>query len=349
VATILFAYLVAVAGAAAVDPQVVLIAATADDEQMAQLEEAVSGASATVHLQVLATRVAKITVADVLAAGPAEMTTSDQTRPIARLWIDAASGSPITLYLTDGARRRLYVRQVPVETGALDRVALESIAFIVGSSIDALLAGQAIGVSREAFAKDMVAAPAPSAPVVVQAPAPPSVPRLAIVSVAYELVRTAPVPYQHRVVVGYQSYWKRMCAGLGVFAAAPQVVGGVPAGARLLTAGLTVSGGAHWFATRSLRLIAGAGAGIEAVRVEPTASASDLRATARFWSGALSLRGFGVVERELGRRWLVGLTIGVEAHPSPERYVIGGGQMMQIVVESPRWRPLAGVFVGGRI
>lgn len=345
-ATTLLAFLVAVAATApATSRQVVLTVATEDGEQQLQLETAVKEAAAATHVQVVSARVAKITVADALAAGPSD--TPDQTMPIARLWIDAASGSPITLYLTDGARQRLYVRQVPLESGALDRVALESITFIVGSSLDALIAGREIGVSREAFAKNV--APVPSAPVALQAAPPPPEPRLQTILIGYELVRAAPLPLQHRLVVGYASHWRRIRAGASGFVAAPQTIGGAPAGAQLLAGGLTVSAGAHWLVARALHVTAGGGAGVEAARVQPSASSSDLRATVPFWSGAWSLRGFASVERELGRRWIVGLTIGIEAHPAPERYVIGSGQATQVAVEAPRWRPLAGLFVGARI
>jgi len=350
VATILLACLVAVAGTpTATDRQVVLAVATEDAEQLRQLEAAVNEAAAAARAQVVATRVAKITIADALAAAPPDSQPPEQTTPLARLWIDATSGSLITLYLTDGARQRLYVRQIPLEDGTLDRVALESITFIVGSSLDALIAGREIGVSRDAFAQDVAAAPPPSPPVAIPAAPPPPEPRRAILSIGYELVRAAPVPLQHRVVIAYQWYGRRVRAGGAAFVAAPQTIAGDPAGAQLLTGGLIVSAGAHWLVARALHLTAGAGAGIEAVRVEPTVRSSSLRATPPFWSGGLSLRGFAGVERAFGRRWLAGLTIGVEAHPSPERYVIGSGQETEVAVEASRWRPFAGMFVGGRI
>lgn len=207
-----------------VSRQVVLTAATANGEQMNGLEAAVRDAVASAGLLVVASRVARIDLFDVLNAGPPGTAAPDQALPVARLWIEAAAGSPASLYLTDGARRRVYVRQVPLEGGQLDRVALESIALVVGSSVNALVAGREIGVSREAFAQSVVAVPvAPSAPARPATPATPtprpgeaSRVRSASLLVGYEIVREAPIPYQHRLAVEYQSSWSRARAALGV-------------------------------------------------------------------------------------------------------------------------------------
>ncbi len=340
--------------------EVVLTAATADGEQMTRLEAAVHDAVATTHLLVVAARAARIDLADVLSTGRPGKGAPVSETTVARLWIDAAGGSPATLYLTDGERRRVYVRRVPLESGLLDRVALESIAFIVESSVSALVAGREIGVSREAFAQSMVAVPAlpitttgagtPATP--RPSPVAPSYPRWASLVAAYEIVRAAPVPYQHRIVIEYRSSWRRARVGMAAYAAAPQRISGPLVGARLLTTGANLTAGAHWPTGGTFDLSAGAGLGIEATRVDPVVSTAMLRATPPLWSSALSMRGFGLVERALtplGARWVVGLLVGVEVHPSPERYLISAGPGSQVALQTPRWRPVAGVLIGTRM
>jgi hypothetical protein len=98
-------------------------------------------------------------------------------------------------------------------------------------------------------------------------------------------------------------------------------------------------------------VIAGAALGIEATRVEPNVGTAELHATPPFWSGAVSARAFGLVERTLtliSDRWIVGLLVGVEIHPSPERYVISAGEGRQVLLQAPRWRPLAAALMGRR-
>jgi hypothetical protein len=366
-ATITFAQFVAVAAPASAqgtDGQVVLVAATTDEAQMKRLEAVVQEAAQAAQLHVVATRVARIDPAAVLTGGVSGTGASSPTVPVARLWIDAANGSPATLYLTDGARRRVYIRQIPLERGLLDRVSLESVALILGSSLDALVAGRDIGVSREDFAQRIAAAPVVAAPALASAnggadvpaptrptPAPSLSMREAALSVGYELVRAAPLPYQHRLVVDCQLRWRRAHVAAGLFAALPQTVHPDVVSARLLAGGARVTAGVRVVAAGSIQVIAGAALGIEATRVEPNVGTAELHATPPFWSGAVSARAFGLVERTLtliSDRWIVGLLVGVEIHPSPERYVISAGEGRQVLLQAPRWRPLAAALIGRR-
>jgi hypothetical protein len=361
-ATVTFAEFVAVAAPASAqgtNGQVVLVAATTDEAQMERLEAAVQEAALAIQLHVVATRVARIDPAAVLTGGVSGTGVSNPTLPVARLWIDAARGSPATLYLTDGPRRRFYIRQVPLERGVLDRVSLESVALILGSSLDALVAGREIGVSREDFAERIVAAPAPvSLRGGADAPAPPRptpAPSLSLreatFSVGYELVRAAPLPYQHRLVVDGQLRWRRVQVAAGLVAGVPQTVHRGVVSARLLTGGAHVTAGVRSVAVGSIEVTAGAALGIEAARVEPNVGAAGLQATPPFWSGAMSVRAFGLVERKLtpiSDRLVVGLLVGVEIHPSPERYVISEGEGRQVLFQAPRWRPLTAALIGWR-
>lgn len=361
-ATVTFAQLVAVAAPASAqgtDGQLVLVAATTDEAQMQRLEAAVQEGALAGRLHVVATRVARIDPAAVVTGAVSGTGASNAIVPVARLWIDAANGSPATLYLTDGARRRVYIRRIPLERGLLDRVSLESVALILGSSLDALVAGREIGVTREDFAQSIAAAPA-SASVQVRADAPPpprptpapspSI-REATLSAGYEVARAAPLPYQHRVVVDCQLRWSRVHAGVGVVAAVPQSVHRGAVGARLLTGGAHVTAGVRWVAVGSVQVTVGGGLGIEATRVESNVDTDELHATPPFWSGAISARAFGLVERKLtpiSDRWVVGLLVGVEIHPSPERYVISEAGGRQVLLQAPRWRPLAAALIGWR-
>jgi hypothetical protein len=95
---------------------------------------------------------------------------------LAYLWIDAAADHEVTLYITDAATERVFVRRIGLEHG-LDTVAVESLALVAQSSLEALLAGKIIGVTRDDYEHSLdVAAPPPKpapVPVKVEPPAPP--------------------------------------------------------------------------------------------------------------------------------------------------------------------------------
>ena len=53
----------------------------------------------------------------------------------ARLWIDAAADYDVTLYITDAATERVFVRRMGLDHG-LDKVAVEGLAFVAQSHDD---------------------------------------------------------------------------------------------------------------------------------------------------------------------------------------------------------------------
>ena len=55
----------------------------------------------------------------------------------ANLWIDTAADHEVTLYITDAATERVFVRRMGLDHG-LDKVAVEGLAFVAQSSLEAL-------------------------------------------------------------------------------------------------------------------------------------------------------------------------------------------------------------------
>jgi len=77
------------------------------------------------------------------------------SQALARIWIDLCSETLAAVYLVDSARGRVLVRQIELEGGVLDVVALEEIRQIVGASVEALLSGHAVGVPTEDAAESL--------------------------------------------------------------------------------------------------------------------------------------------------------------------------------------------------
>jgi hypothetical protein len=97
---------------------------------------------------------------------PRDVFVTEEQAALARIWLDARATSRIVIYLVDDAHERFLVRVVPLESG-YDEVARESVGTIVQSSVEALLAGASVGVTRQAAEEQVQAiepAPKPAPP-----------------------------------------------------------------------------------------------------------------------------------------------------------------------------------------
>ena len=81
------------------------------------------------------------------------------TGPVAHLWLDLTASQP-TMYLLDVRSGLVYVRPLAVHADP-DAVELELIRFVVDSSVEAILKGRALGVSRDEFERSLATPPAP--------------------------------------------------------------------------------------------------------------------------------------------------------------------------------------------
>ena len=77
-----------------------------------------------------------------------------------RIWFDIEIRRLPTIYMADESWERVLVRRVPLEHG-LDEVGREALAFLTGSSVDAMLSGAQIGFSREE-AKEVIGLGSPA-------------------------------------------------------------------------------------------------------------------------------------------------------------------------------------------
>ncbi len=108
---------------------------------------------ATRGLDVVTTRKPIVTAQDVAVAiaPPNEVMPS-----LARVLLDVTVTGQATLFLIDPPRGRVYVRRMALPHG-LDAVARASVRFVIEQSIDAILEGREIGVSRDEFQRSALA------------------------------------------------------------------------------------------------------------------------------------------------------------------------------------------------
>jgi len=307
------------------------------------LESSVRDMLASKGLAAEATRKQVVTTQDLAAAiaPPREATPS-----VARVLVDLTVPGQATLFLIDPRRGRVFVRRMALAHG-LDAVARASLRFVVEQSIDAILEGRDIGMSREEFQRSVLP-PAPLPPPPVETPPPPPpVPagtdmRLAV---GYEAMAMGSSQVQQAGKLEVAAYLGRVEVAAAARLALPLSVSGGGAEARLQTASLGLAAAWKLLTSGNLSLAAGVGAGFDLTHVAPAVTSAGLEAAAAFWAASPWLDPFVSLERCFGRLALA-LAVGAEIHPLDERYAITGGSQTVDVFVPWRVRPAAQLTLG---
>lgn len=157
-----------------VRPQV-QVAASGSSQTLTAMAGRISALEARLPIFIRWSELARIDVRDIVASPP---TTQQTPRVLARVWLDLSHPERAVLFMTNARQDRFLVRVVPA-SGGDGELTRETLATVVESAIDALLAGAQIGLERAAAVREIEAQtgetiPAPvSPPVVVVAAAKP--------------------------------------------------------------------------------------------------------------------------------------------------------------------------------
>jgi hypothetical protein len=314
-----------------------IVGATANEADL--LEPSIREMLVAKSLTVVTTRKAVVTAQDVAAAiaPPKEAMVS-----LARVLLDFTTSGQATLFLIDPRRGRVYVRRMALPHG-LDAVARAGARFVVEQSVDAILEGREIGVSREEFQRSVLPAPrSTTAP----APAPPAPPAIRILLAGgYQLVAMGSGEYQQAATAAAGARLGRIQIAAAVRLAAPVSIAGDGVQARLATGSVSVSGAGRLVSFGSLSVMAGLGAGLDLTRVEPTVATTDLQPAPAFWALGPFLQPFAQIERFFGKI-AVAIAVGADIHPLAERYTVRTGSQPHDVFVPARVRPAAALLVG---
>lgn|GEM_PF-2536400 len=280
---------------------------------------------------------------------PTPQTPPSEAPTLARIWLDARETTRAVLYLVDDAHERFLVRVVPLEAG-YDEVACESVGTIIQTSVEALLAGATLGVSRQA-AEEQVADLEGAAP----AKAAPEKPVGAEPSVRPAIDSAAPDPYRVALDVSYRGQ---------LLSAGPEILHGPELGLSLFRraarfgglgflsigyraplhwdedgVGATFQGlggragiGPRWAVAQRLSLSLLGTVGVDGLLVQPVVSEPGAAARRAFWIATATL-GLGL-EAELGlsRRVSLWLAPGAEVDLSGHHFdVLEGGQPVPVL------------------
>jgi hypothetical protein len=302
-------------------------------------------------LAVVTRREQSVTAQDVAAAiaPPHEATPS-----MARILIDLTVSGQATLFLIDPRRGRVFVRRMALASG-MDAVARASVRFVVERSIDAILQGRDIGVSREEFQRGVLPPASAAAPATETPPPPPLAPPAPVtpapngprwlMAAGYEAVAMGSGQVQQAAKIWGSARFASVLVAGAARLAAPLSVAGDGAGARLATGGASVSVAARLLSHEELSLAAGLGVGLDLVRVEPSVTSPGLQPEAAFWAASPSVQPFAALERTFGRL-SVQVLVGAELHPLAERYTVRNGSETSDVFVPWRLRPSGALLVG---
>lgn len=246
---------------------------------------------------------------------------------LTRIWLDLRDPAQAVLYVVDDAHEHFLVRVVPLDAG-YDEVAGESLGTIIQSSVETLLAGATLGVSREAAEEQVSALEGPEKPA---EPPPTPVPEPAATP------QSAPAaprrPYRLALDVGYRGQlWtdgteilhgpegglsfvrpKARWSVAGFASAgyrAPLSWNESGVGARFEGLGVRAGSGVRLMLGSRASLALLGSVGVDGLEVRP--SATDATAEDSFWIGVPTAGGAAELTLELARSWSVWLSAGAD-------------------------------------
>jgi len=285
-------------------------------------------------LDLVAVSAARIDALDV-ARFPLDRSSSG---PVANLWLDLTASQP-TIYLLDMGSGLVYARPLPIHADP-DMVELELIRLVVDSSVEAILKGRALGVSRDEFERSLAPPPVPS-PAPAPAPMPVSpVPRWGI-TVGYSGTMLSTDSVAHGPELGAERRWPRLRLDVTLAQHLPQTVTRADAGMRLLSSGIRIVAAFPTAITSHLSASFGLGAGVDATHVAPNGNG----AQPAFWVTDPLVRAIATLEHAFGDA-VVSAGIGVDLDLLATRYLVALSDGTRVLWTPWRWRPFAVMRLG---
>jgi hypothetical protein len=273
---------------------------------------------------------------------------------LARLWIDAATDREVALYITDTATSRVFVRRMTLDHG-LDIVAVEGLAFVAQSSLEALLAGKLIGMTRDDFEHSLDAATPVVHTPVVEKPVVPA-PDLSAAKVVaaplsswhlgagYELQVWDGKTIRHALALGLAHERGTLRFELGLFGTWPIEFHNGDSGASLFSSGARLDVSRSFSPTKHLRLLPGLGFAVELTRIHAELVGPGAEPEPTYFAVDPTARAALGIEHTLGRWSLRGI-LGVDSLLRSVHYVITRPTATDTVATPWRLRPFVGIVL----
>jgi hypothetical protein len=337
--TLLLAVIAPARTATAVEPQRVEISIAAEPDVSESVSAVLRDSLGRRGLEVNATAVPRIDPLQLVRSSAA----GSPTGLVARVWLDLAAKQP-TLYLIAEPSGLIYTRPLAVHAEP-DPVELELIRFLVDSAVQAILEGQALGISRDEFERSLAAPvvtrPAPGPPPLPPAPAVRKARPKWTITAGYTGARLSSGVFAHGPEVGTELRWPRLHLGITLLQWLPVTLTSPDVNAILLSSGLRVFAAVPAAIGTRMQASFGIGAGIDVTRVAPGGTG----ARPTFWVTDPLALAIATFQRSFGR--VIGaVDAGVDFELLGARYsaIRPGGA---VVIWTPQhWRPFVAARLG---
>jgi hypothetical protein len=257
---------------------------------------------------------------------------------VIQLWLDLAAKQP-TMYLVDARSGLVYVRPIAVHADP-DTVEVELIRFVVESSVEAMLQGSALGVSRDEFERSLSP---PEVPVTL----PWSPPAATVkqhrwaLAVGYSGTMLASDVVAHGPELGAELRQHNLRLGVTLLQRLPLTVTREGIDTRLISSGVRIHAamaialGSHTSAS------VGIGVGLDATHVAP----AGIGAASAFWVTDPLVLALTTLERTFGGV-IVSAHLGMEWDALASRYSASRADGTAVLWTPLRFRPTAALRMG---
>ena len=259
--------------------------------------------------------------------------------PLAYLWLDLLSKQP-TMVLVEPRSSLVHVRSLAVHADP-DVVETELIRFVVHSSLEAILKGQALGVPRESLAREKVETPAAAPAQVASVDRTPArAPSKWTLGGGYSAAMLSGDSVMHGPELTLGLRRPNLHVGVTLLQSLPLTVTRDGLSTQLVSSGLRVV--AAYPAAIGARTSAsiGVGAGVDATHVAPSGSG----ATPAFWATDPLVVGVAEIERAWGGA-LVSACAGVDWDLLDTHYLVTRQNGTSSLWSPWRWRPFLALHV----
>ena len=287
-------------------------------------------------LALTAVNAPQIDLEDAVRAVP-EWSTSG---PLAYLWLDLLSKQP-TMVLVEPRSSLVHVRPLAVHPDP-DMVETELIRFVVRSSLEAILKGQAQGVTREKFAPEKLETCVAATPARISTidRTPARSRSKWMVGVGYSGAILTGDSIVHGPELGVELRRPNFHLSATLLQSLPLTVTQSGLGTRLASSGIRIVAAVPVAIGPRTSASIGLGAGVDATHVAP----SGLGATSAFWATDPLALGVAEIERAWGNVF-VSMRAGVEWDFFDTHYLVIRQNGTSVLWSPGRWRPFLALHV----
>jgi hypothetical protein len=258
---------------------------------------------------------------------------------VVQLWLDLAAKQP-TMYLVDARSGLVYIRPLAVHADP-DAVEIELIRFVVESSVEAMLKGSALGISRDEFERSLSP---PEVPVTIL-PSPPAVAMRQdkwAVAAGYSGTMLASDVVAHGPELGAELRKHHLHLEIALLQRFPLTVTRAGIGTRLISSGVRIHAALPIALGSRTSASIGTGVGLDATHVAP----SGIGATSAFWVTDPLVLALTTIEHSFSGV-VVSAHLGVEWDALASRYSASRSDGTVALWTPLRFRPVAAIRLGG--